>query len=269
MKKIAVVLLLLSGPAFATWGSNPQGGDAEAEADATAVAGAAAIAGASSNNENTVKNNIGIKNDNDQVTVVGLESDDDLYQTFISDDDVSVTSIDASEVSNKQGQAQEASNATSITDNSSYTYKQPPAAFAGFSQNVIQGCSRILGFDFRGADNDGAGGASFGLPLADKGCQLDKATAQAFALGNYEMGWKLYCAQKAVWKGYQTVQRAETGHKPSKLQAIRGCIDTGRTVSSPPPEQVVIREEIDTSEFATKQEVSDTVEKAFRQSLVK
>lgn len=182
-----------------------------------------------------------------------------------------VTGDSVSRARSSQGQAQgqTADNAVNITDSSvsTSTWTQPPAAFAGFSQNVIQNCSRIIGFDFRGADLDSAGGASFGLPLSDRDCELDRATAQAFSLGNYEMGWRLFCSQTAVWKGYRLSYRAEFGSKPTKLEAINGCIDTGRTVLERFTETVV--EPADLSEYATRDMVNETVERAFTQSLVK
>lgn len=156
--------------------------------------------------------------------------------------------------------AAEAGSDVTISDNSTatYTYREPPIAMAGFSNNVIAGCDRIIGFDFRGANTDRAGGASFGVPLRNKNCELEGATAQAFALGNYEMGWRLFCSQKAVWQGYRTAHEADFGRRPSKREAIASCIDTGRYVNKPAA-----------SDYATRDELREAVDRAFRNTLEK
>ncbi len=151
------------------------------------------------------------------------------------------------------------------TDNSSYEWKVPAYAAAGYSNNLIVDCQRILGFDFRGSGTTQARGASFGIPLPGGACKLEKATLVAFDLGNYEMGWTLYCAQKPVWKGMRTVAQALRNVELTKSQAINDCMDTARTVSAPPAQQIVIREEADLSNYASKEEL----ERAFIASQTK
>lgn len=155
---------------------------------------------------------------------------------------------------------------TNVQDNSDY--KVPPVAVAGYSNNIIRGCDRILGFDFRGAGNDAAGGASFGLPFKNGDCQLEKATMQAFQLGNYEMGWKLYCAQKSVWKGYQLVAKAQGATTFTKFDAISGCIDTGMVVTEARADQPT-PPVVDLTDYATREEVTETVDRAFGATLAK
>lgn len=143
------------------------------------------------------------------------------------------------------------------TDNSSFII--PAHAAAGYSNNLIVDCQRILGFDFRGSGTTQAGGASFGVPLPGGACKLEKATLHAFSLGNYEMGWMLYCAQKPVWKGYRTTAQALHGTKLTKDDSIRKCFATAKVVDAPTAQQVVISEVTDHSNYASK----DELERAF------
>ncbi|VAW79620.1 hypothetical protein MNBD_GAMMA15-1655 [hydrothermal vent metagenome] len=139
------------------------------------------------------------------------------------------------------------------TDNSSFEYRIPSFAAAGYSNNLIVDCQRILGFDFRGSGQTQSRGASFGVPLPGGACKLEKATLYAFDLGNYELGWMLYCAQKPVWKGYREVAQALTGTKISKQQAIVQCFNTAKVAVGSKP---ALAEKVDMSKYATKEQVN-------------
>jgi hypothetical protein len=203
------------------------------------------------------------RNRNSNATYVGgdtnLNYDYDLDYDF-EDNDVS-TDVDI------------ASDDDLTIEGDSYVYSQPPLAFSGFSNNVISGCYRILGFDFRDADRADARGASFGIPLPNGACKLEIATQQAFQLGNYEMGWQLYCAQGAVWKGVRTVKQAETGQRLRKDEAIRSCLDTARTVGAPPaPVAVAVVQqpaEQVTEVEVIRREFDEKLERAFEASQAK
>lgn len=213
-----------------------------------ALVSAAALAGGS--HSGPVENNTGITNahssDENQNQIQGQAQD----QTAEGGNAVAVGGRSDSAALSESGSeaAADASsdNAVNISDSStsSFEYKIPPFADAGFSNNIISRCDRIIGFDFRGANSDEAGGASFGIPLRNKNCELEAATAQAFALGNYEMGWRLFCSQKAVWQGYRAAHQADFGERPSKNEAIAACIDTGRYVRNP-QEEYATKEELD------------------------
>lgn len=180
--------------------------------------------------------------DDDTTTNVSnrYHSDDDVDTRLStrSDDDVSTTVEGDSYIS---------------------TYKVPPVAMAGFANNLIQGCDRILGFDFRGASNNHAGGASFGIPLPNRDCKLDKATAQAFALGNTHLGWHLFCTQKAVWRGFRRASEALfIGTKLTKKESVSGCI-----ASSVELTLSVTSNEYAETDYMTRDEVSAVVERVF------
>lgn len=114
------------------------------------------------------------------------------------------------------------------TSNVEYTYKQPPLALAGKADTLIVGCREVFGFDFRGAGNDAAGGATFGVPHTNERCKLDEAIVEAFASDDLELGWGLWCSQKEVWKGVRKIQRAVHGQKVSQDEAIKLCFESKR-----------------------------------------
>lgn len=290
MKKVAAVLLALtfvSAPAFATqcdwsWfkkgmcpGQQQQGTEitlenynrtyntnlSRSEADANAAAWSRAYSGSESDADARVYDSGNSSSDNTLVNLIGGDeiyiegdrtySDDDVYvggdRTY-SDDDLEID-IDGDEY---------------IT-----TYKAPPAhAAAGLAQTLFgpDGCT-VLGFDFRGSGTTQARGATFGIPLPCGQKKLKNATKEAFVLGNYEMGWSLWCAQKAVYRGVRRHAQAE-GSLITDDQAIVRCYNTSKNIVRV-TDTTIIREMVDTSELVTQEELTETVTRAFTTSQTK
>ena len=84
---------------------------------------------------------------------------------------------------------------TVVNTTTTNKYKEAPRAYAGTASGPKDiDCRTILGFDFRGATEDGAGGATFGVPLGErKDCKYERQAARAFAKGDLERGWANHC----------------------------------------------------------------------------
>lgn len=100
------------------------------------------------------------------------------------------------------------------------------------------GCKTFLGFQFSGANDDGAGGVGMGVPIDDEDCKLDKATRLAWAGGNTKLGWESYCSQPIILKtrGHilkmQGVKPRAERHRQAYTDCMAGAVDWKATLNS-------------------------------------
>jgi len=104
-------------------------------------------------------------------------------------------------------------------------YKIPAHADAGIAFAMLQGCYGIGGVDARGSGSNSAGGLTMNIfKLTNDRCVLAAKALEAQANGNLSGYATMTCADKATWKGYQTVMSAMEERKVTKTQAIQSCV---------------------------------------------
>ncbi len=128
-----------------------------------------------------------------------------------------------------------ASGSTVVTTTTSNRYKEAPRAYAGTASGPKDiDCRTIWGFDFRGATNDGAGGATFGIPGKErKDCKFERQAARAFAKGDLERGWANHCLSPTNLEATIMVARVVHDEQLDTDGAFKRCM---RTAQLPSPE---------------------------------
>lgn len=114
----------------------------------------------------------------------------------------------------------------------SYTYREVYRAPNIDSSTLLLNsapCKTFLGLQFSGARQDGSAGIGLGIPIDDKDCKLDKGARLAFSVGNFELGWHLFCLQPQVHKSYKQIARQSgiNGGRFLRQHAYRACKSTG------------------------------------------
>ena len=117
---------------------------------------------------------------------------------------------------------------TSVTTTTTNKYKEAPRAYAGTASSPKDiDCRTILGFDFRGATEDGAGGATFGVPLGErKDCKYERQAARAFAKGDLERGWANHCMSPTNIEVTTMVARVVYSEQLDTDGAFKRCMET-------------------------------------------
>lgn len=128
---------------------------------------------------------------------------------------------------------------TSVTTTTTNKYKEAPRAYAGTASSPKDiDCRTILGFDFRGATEDGAGGATFGIPLGERGdCKFERQAARAFAKGDLELGWANHCRSPTNLGTLVMVARTVHDEAIDTDEAFKRCMSRAavETEDSAPP----------------------------------
>lgn len=201
-----LILLVFSLMILPAWASNQdhtcqgghncnQGGsdgtvDIDVDASAGAIAGSKSDADASATGgEATATSEGGSANTTNNLSIFDLGGNGEG-----GDGEVGGTST-SGEVDGLAAGTSILSPSTSVTTTTTNKYKEAPRAYAGTASGPKDiDCRTILGFDFRGATEDGAGGATFGVPLGErKDCKYERQAARAFAKGDLERGWANHC----------------------------------------------------------------------------
>jgi hypothetical protein len=115
---------------------------------------------------------------------------------------------------------------TSVTTTTTNKYKEAPRAYAGSAAAVKDiDCRNIYGFDFRGATDDGAGGATFGIPGRErKDCKYERQAARAFAKGDLERGWANHCMSPTNLEATMMVARVVYHEQLDEDGAFKRCM---------------------------------------------
>lgn len=182
IRLIAICLLVASAPALAVYG----GGDrTEAEANAAALGVGVGIGEGGEGGDGGEGHGLGIG------TGVGLGGNADGGTGIGGDQGQQQVNGDSKSLATNGNQQ-----LTNVYQNH-YRYRAPIMASNTLLMNSTD-CKTFLGVQMTGANKDGAGGMGLGIPFDDKDCKLDKATRLAWAGGNTQLGWELFCSQPSL-----------------------------------------------------------------------
>lgn len=125
---------------------------------------------------------------------------------------------------------------TVVSTTTSNKYREAPRAYAGTASGPKDiDCRTFLGFDFRGATEDGAGGATFAIPLRErKDCKFERQAARAFAKDDLELGWANHCRSPTNLESLIMVARVVHNETIDEDGAFKNCMT--RALVNPPPE---------------------------------
>jgi hypothetical protein len=123
---------------------------------------------------------------------------------------------------------------TVVSTTTSNRYREAPRAYAGGAASPKDiDCRTIYGFDFRGAYDDGAGGATFGIPGKErKDCKFERQAARAFAKGDLELGWANHCRSPTNLDSLMMVARVVHDEILDEDGAFKRCMT--RALVNPP-----------------------------------